>query len=119
LLTECTLSISCSNNLGIQVNQIVFDKSIEEFTIKADQKFTMIQNEIFSPIWTGEVCFENQCNEITTKPTLDSLRSWDLPEGEYSFKTKAETPLNKERWLLFYIGILISLLSVKFSRTRN
>jgi len=119
LLTECTLSITCSNNFGIQVNQIVFDKSLEEFNIKADQKFTMIQNEIFSPIWTGEVCFENQCNEIISKPTLDSLRSWDLPEGEYSFKTKAETPLNKERWLLFYIGILISLLSVKFTRTRN
>jgi hypothetical protein len=118
LLTECTSSVTCSNNFGIQVNQIVFDKSIEEFKIKADQKFTMIQNEIFSPIWTGEVCFKNQCNEITTKPTLDSLRSWDLPEGEYSFKTKAETPLNKERWLLFYIGILISLLSVKFTKTR-
>jgi hypothetical protein len=119
LLTECTLSISCSNKLGIAVNQIIFDKSSEEFNIKAAQKFTMIQNEIFSPIWTGEVCYENQCKKIISKPTLESLRSWDLPEGEYSFKTKAETPLDKERWLFFFIGILVAFLSVKFSKTRN
>ena len=119
LLTECTNSISCSSNFGIQVSQIVFDKSKEEFKVKAEQKFIMIQNEIYSPIWTGEICIENQCKKVISKPTLDSLRSWNLPEGEYSFKTKAETPLNKERWLLFYIGVLIAILSVKLTKAKN
>jgi len=119
LLTECTNSTSCSSNFGIQVSQIVFDKSREEFKIKAEQKFTMIQNEIYSPIWNGEICVKNQFKKVISKPTLDSLRSWNLPEGEYSFKTKAETPLNKERWLLFYIGVLIAILSVKLTKTKN
>jgi hypothetical protein len=32
-----------------------------------------------------------------------------LPAGKYIFATTAETPLNKERWILFYLGLCISL----------
>ena len=101
-------------NLILQLHRL---KNLLEFRFKT--KFKMIQNEIYSPIWSGEICIENQCKKVISKPTLDSLRSWNLPEGEYSFKTKAETPLNKERWLLFFIGVLIAILSVKLTKTKN
>jgi hypothetical protein len=76
----------------------------------------MIQNEIFSPIWSGEICSESGCENVSSFVVLDSLRSWELPKGEYIFKTQAQTPLNLQRWILFFAGAMIALLSVKRSK---
>ena len=70
----------------------------------------MIQNEMYSPVWTGQLCeADSKCLELKPYASFESLRSWNLPKGEYIFKTTAQTPLNKERWVLFSIGLLISL----------
>ena len=110
-LTDCTASISCPNDLGIEVAQQVFDKEREVFKIKSERSFTMIQNEIYSPIWSGTVCDDLKCDSIATSSTLKSLRTWDLPPGDYLFTTEAKTPLNNKRWILFWFGLSIALLS--------
>ena len=110
-LTDCTASISCPNDLGIEVAQQVFDKEREVFKIKSERSFTMIQNEIYSPIWSGTVCDDLKCDSIATSSTLKSLRTWDLPPGDYLFTTEAKTPLNNQRLILFWFGLSIALLS--------
>ena len=115
-ISDCTSANNCVNSLPVKIEQQIFDKQREVFKIKANNDFIMIQNEIFSPIWYGEICSDGSCEEISSFATLDSLRSWKLPKGEYLFTTEAQTPLNIQRWFLFFIGLTTSLLSALLKR---
>jgi len=70
----------------------------------------MIQNEMYSPVWQGKICTKNTCRRINSESILGSLRSWDLPKGDYVFETFAQTPFDKLRWILFYLGLALSVL---------
>ena len=118
-ISDCTSANNCVNSLPVKIEQQIFDKQREVFKIKANNDFIMIQNEIFSPIWYGEICSDGSCEEISSFATLDSLRSWKLPKGEYLFTTEAQTPLNIQRWFLFFIGLTTSLLSALLKRQQN
>jgi hypothetical protein len=115
-ISDCTSANNCVNSLPVKIEQQIFDKQREVFKIDATDDFIMIQNEIFSPIWHGEICSDVSCEEISSFATLDSLRSWKLPKGEYLFTTEAQTPLNIQRWFLFFIGLTTSLLSALLKR---
>jgi hypothetical protein len=115
-LNDCTEQDKCVDFIPIKIEQQVFDKQIEVFKIEATEDFIMIQNEVFSPIWSGEICSESGCENVSSFAVLDSLRSWELPAGKYIFKTQAQTPLNIQRWILFFIGITLSLLSIKINK---
>jgi hypothetical protein len=115
-LSNCTEQDKCVDFIPVKIEQQVFDKQSEVFKIEATEDFIMIQNEIFSPIWSGEICSESGCEKVSSFAVLDSLRSWELPKGEYIFKTQAQTPLNLQRWILFFAGAMIALLSVKRSK---
>jgi hypothetical protein len=115
-LSDCTEQDKCVDFIPVKIEQQVFDKQSEVFKIEATEDFIMIQNEIFSPIWSGEICSESGCENVSSFVVLDSLRSWELPKGEYIFKTQAQTPLNLQRWILFFAGAMIALLSVKRSK---
>ena len=108
----CTNSISCANNLDIKIIQTKFDKESESFLIDSPTNFTLIQNEIYSPVWKSRVCANGTCTEIPVEETFESLRTWQLPAGKYTFETRAETPFDKERWILFYTGFVILIISV-------
>jgi hypothetical protein len=110
-LDDCTNSIGCPNNLGVKIMQLEFDKQSEKFKIEADKDFIMIQNEIYSPVWKGKICSTSDCKTIQSSPALDSLRSWTLPAGEYELETYAETPFSNIRWIIFYSGLFLALLS--------
>jgi hypothetical protein len=110
-LDDCTNSIGCPNNLGVKIIQIEFDKQSEKFKIEADKDFVMIQNEIYSPVWKGKICITSDCKTIESSPALDSLRTWTLPAGKYELETYAETPFSKVRWIIFYSGLFLALLS--------
>ena len=110
-ISNCASTNNCVNSLPVKIEQQIFDKQREVFKIKAANDFILIQNEIFSPIWHGEICSDGSCKRISSFASLDSLRSWELPKGEYLLTTEAQTPLNKQRWFLFFIGVTISLLS--------
>ena len=112
LISQCTFSTDCANDLGAKVTQKLFDKEREVFEIAATRSFTLVQNEMYSPVWTGEICLEGECEKIYPVLVLDSLRGWELPSGNYTFETTAKTPLNTERWILFYFGLTLSLLSI-------
>jgi hypothetical protein len=114
LISQCTFSIDCANDLGVKVTQKLFDKEREVFEIVASRSFTLVQNEMYSPVWTGEICLDVECEKIYPVPVLDSLRGWELPSGTYSLETNAKTPLNTERWILFYFGLTIAFLSIRF-----
>ena len=109
-IEDCTFSIGCSNNLSVSIRQEYFDKQSEKFKISAQSEFIMIQNEMFSPVWHGKVCTKNNCEQIESFATLDSLRSWSLPKGDYVLETYAQTPFDKLRWWLFYLGLTMSIL---------
>jgi hypothetical protein len=115
-LNDCTEQDKCVDFIPIKIEQQVFDKQSEVFKIEATEDFIMIQNEVFSPIWSGEICSESGCENVSSFAVLDSLRSWELPAGKYIFKTQAQTPLNIQRWILFFIGITLSLLSIKINK---
>ena len=110
LLDDCTFSIGCPNKIGITIAQEYFDKQSEKFYISANQEFTMIQNEMYSPVWQGKICTKNTCIRINSESILGSLRSWDLPKGDYVFETFTQTPFDKFRWILFYLGLALSVL---------
>jgi hypothetical protein len=109
-IEDCTFSIGCPNNLSVSIRQEYFDKQSEKFKISAQSEFIMIQNEMFSPVWRGKVCVKNNCEEVKSFATLDSLRSWNLPKGDYILETFAQTPFDKLRWWLFYLGLTMSIL---------
>jgi hypothetical protein len=110
LLSDCVNKSTCNFDPQIQVKQLEFNKESEIFRINSNKEFRMIQNEMYSPVWTGQLCeADSKCLELKPYASFESLRSWNLPKGEYIFKTTAQTPLNKERWVLFSIGLLISL----------
>ena len=109
-IEDCTFSIGCPNNLSVSIRQEYFDKQSEKFKISAQSEFIMIQNEMFSPVWHGKVCTKNNCEQIESFATLDSLRSWSLPKGDYVLETYAQTPFDKLRWWLFYLGLTMSIL---------
>jgi hypothetical protein len=111
-INRCTTSLFCVNDLGINIKQTLFDKEKESFEINSPIKFKLIQNEMFSPVWSGKICKVDDCSLIQVEATFDSLRSWSLPSGKYTFETSADTPLNKERWILFYIGFSLSVLTI-------
>jgi len=110
-IINCTKSITCDNRLNIKIIQTKFDKESESFLIDSPIKFTLIQNEIYSPIWKSSVCSSESCTEIFVDKTFDSLRTWQLPPGKYTFTTRAETPLNNLRWILFYTGFVVLFIS--------
>ena len=116
LISQCTFSIDCANDLGAKVTQKLFDKEREVFDIVASRSFTLVQNEMYSPVWTGEICLESECKKVYPVIVLDSLRGWELPSGTYTFETIAKTPLNTERWILFYFGLTLALLSIRYKK---
>jgi hypothetical protein len=118
-ISNCTKEDNCIDSIPVKIEQQVFDKQSEVFKIQAKDDFIMIQNEIFSPVWSGEICSESICEKISSFAVLDSLRSWELPKGEYTFKTQTQTPLNLQRWILFFAGVMIALLSVRINKTNK
>jgi hypothetical protein len=118
-ISNCTKGDKCYDFVPVKIEQQIFDKQSEVFKIEAKEDFIMIQNEIFSPIWSGEICSEYGCETLPSFAVLDSLRSWELPKGEYIFKTQAQTPLNTQRWILFFFGVLFALLSVKINKSNK
>jgi len=112
LLNQCNLEIFCNNAYGVRIFQNYFDKGSESFSIDAPINFTLIQNEMFSPVWHGKICKQDNCKNISSKPFMDSLRSWELPAGQYELITEAKTPLNNLRWVMFYFGLIISALTI-------
>ena len=110
VLEKCVNYLNCKTVSGVSVEQIEFDRESEKFNINSDKSFVLIQNEMFSPVWTGNICKDNEnCTKVKAIPSLESLRTWILPAGKYTFITEAKTPLNRERWILFSLGLFISL----------
>ena len=103
--------VKCSNLINASVTQIEFDKEIEKFDVRANKSFVMLQNEIFSPIWSGRLCYtKNECENVLPSNFLNSLRAWQLPPGNYELITKASTPMNNIRWILFSCGLILNFL---------
>jgi len=119
-LNECVKNFNCKESSQIQFSQRIFDKQLEVFSIKSNSDFIFIQNEMYSLVWKGKICnSEKSCTDIKSIPILDSLRGWNLPKGEYTFETFAETPFNDLRWILFYLGLTISILYSIFNLNQN
>ena len=110
-LENCTFSIGCPNSFGVKIKQLVFDKQSEKFQIDSDRNFVMVQNEIYSPVWKGKICTTSDCELIEPSPALESLRTWELPEGQYVFETYAETPFSKVRWIIFSLGAFLAIIA--------
>jgi len=110
-LEKCTFSIGCPNDFGVKIRQLEFDKQSEKFEIDSDIDFVLVQNEIYSPVWKGKICTTSDCEKVVLSPALESLRAWELPAGKYTFETYAETPFSKVRWIIFFLGALIAILS--------
>ena len=109
-LEDCSLvSLKCVLDNEVVVTQVEFDRESEIFQISASKPFLLMQNEIYSPAWSGSICEITECKKVRSIPILDSLRGWVMPEGNYLLTTKAETPFNFHRWVLFYLGLLIAI----------
>lgn len=117
--------MKCNNFSDASITQIEFDKDIEKFEIKANKSFVMLQNEIFSPIWSGKLCnTKNECENVLPSNFLNSLRAWQLPSGNYELITRASTPMNNIRWILFSFGLTLNFLlffrkSILFKNTKS
>jgi hypothetical protein len=115
-LFDCVNSIGCPSDVDVKISQVSFDKEREVFRINSSVDFILVQNEMFSPVWSGTICASESCLDVTAYAVLDSLRSWSLPKGDYVFETNAKTPLNNIRWLLFIIGFTSALMTTIFPK---
>jgi len=115
-LFDCVNLIGCPSDVDVKINQVSFDKEREVFRINSSVDFILVQNEMFSPVWSGAICTGENCLDVPAYAVLDSLRSWSLPKGDYIFETSATTPLNNIRWILFYIGFSVALMTTIFPK---
>lgn len=105
---------SCQPISGVKVNQIEFHRESEVFSIKANTDFILIQNEMYSPIWKANLCDTSKCRTIHSYPVLESLRGWKIPKGNFEFRSEAKTFYNFERWFIFWLGVILTLICTIF-----
>jgi hypothetical protein len=118
LINNCLANYStCQSVEGVKIEQLEFNRESELYSIKSNQDFIMLQNEMYSPVWSATLCENEECMSIESFPILDSLRGWKIPKGNFEFRSEAKTIYNFERWLIFWIGVILSLIStVVFNR---
>jgi len=102
-------SSACQSISGVKVDQIEFDRESEVFNIEANTDFIFVQNEMYSPIWKASLCDTNKCQTIQSYPVLESLRAWKIPKGNFEFRSEAKTLFNFERWFIFWLGVILTL----------
>jgi hypothetical protein len=112
LINNCLANYStCQTVEGVEIKQLEFNRESELYSIKSNQDFIMLQNEMYSPVWSARLCENQECVSIDSFPILDSLRAWKIPKGNFEFRSEAKTLYNSERWFIFWIGIILSLIS--------
>ena len=112
LINNCLVNSSnCQTAEGVEVKQLEFNRESELYSIKSNQDFIMLQNEMYSPVWSATLCEDKECLSIDSFPILDSLRGWKIPKGNFEFRSEAKTLYNSERWFIFWVGVILSLIS--------
>ena len=112
LINNCLENYStCQSIEGVKIKQLEFNRESELYSIKSNKDFIMLQNEMYSPIWSAALCENEKCVSIDSFPILNSLRAWKIPKGDFEFKSEAKTLYNSERWFIFWIGVMLSLIS--------
>ena len=112
LINNCLVNNSnCQTVEDVEIQQIEFNRETELYSIKSNRDFIMLQNEMYSPVWSARLCEKEECVSISSYPILDSLRAWKIPKGDFEFKSEAKTLYNFERWFIFWVGLALSLIS--------
>jgi hypothetical protein len=112
LINNCLANYStCQTVEGVEIKQLEFNRESELYSIKSNRDFIMLQNEMYSPVWSARLCENQECVSIDSFPILDSLRGWKIPKGNFEFRSEAKTLYNSERWFIFWIGVFLSLIS--------
>jgi hypothetical protein len=111
-IRNCLVNYStCQTVEGVEIQQLEFNRESELYSIKSNRDFIMLQNEMYSPVWSATLCEREKCMSIDSFPILDSLRGWKIPKGNFEFTSEAKTLYNPERWFIFWIGVILSLIS--------
>jgi hypothetical protein len=111
-IRNCLVNNStCQTVEGVEIQQLEFNRESELYSIKSNRDFIMLQNEMYSPVWSATLCEREKCVSIDSFPILDSLRGWKIPKGNFEFTSEAKTLYNPERWFIFWIGVILSLIS--------
>ena len=112
LINNCLVNnFNCQTVEDVEIQQIEFNRETELYSIKSNRDFIMLQNEMYSPVWSARLCENEECVSISSYPILDSLRAWKIPKGNFEFKSEAKTLYNFERWFIFWVGLALSLIS--------
>lgn len=112
LINNCLANYStCQTVEGVEIKQLEFNRESELYSIKSNRDFIMLQNEMYSPVWSARLCENQECFSIDSSPILDSLRGWKIPKGNFEFRSEAKTLYNSERWFIFWVGVILSLFS--------
>jgi hypothetical protein len=112
LINNCLVNNStCQTVEGVEIEQLEFNRESELYSIKSNRDFIMLQNEMYSPVWSARLCENQECFSIDSFPILDSLRAWKIPKGNFEFRSEAKTLYNSERWFIFWVGVILSLIS--------
>ena len=112
IISNCLVNYStCQTVEGVEIKQLEFNRESELYLIKSTQDFIMLQNEMYSPVWSAKLCENEECISIDSFPILDSLRGWNIPKGNFEFRSEAATLYNFERWVIFWFGVILSLIS--------
>jgi hypothetical protein len=118
-INNCLVNYStCQTVEGVEIQQLEFNRESELYSIKSNRDFIMLQNEMYSPVWSARLCEDQECFSIDSFPILDSLRAWKIPKGNFEFRSEAKTIYNFERWLLFWVGVILSLFSTLASNRK-
>ena len=112
LINKCLANYSnCQSVQGVQIKQLEFNRESELYLIKSNRDFIMLQNEMYSPVWSASLCENQECVSLDSYPILDSLRAWKIPKGNFEFKSEAITIYDFERWIIFWGGVILSIIS--------
>jgi hypothetical protein len=112
LINNCLVNNStCQTVEGVEIEQLEFNRESELYSIKSNRDFIMLQNEMYSPVWSARLCENQECFSIDSSPILDSLRAWKIPKGNFEFRSEAKTLYNSERLFIFWVGVILSLIS--------
>jgi hypothetical protein len=116
--------LNCSNlksnsptSPQVEVKQIQYGLNEISYQIKANEQFTLVENEIYFPGWQGKSSQFSQ--GVESQPACKGLRAWNLPRGEYEFKAQFRMPGFVTGALLSLGGLVVYFMSLAISFYRR
>lgn len=95
---------------GFEVEFLRYVNDTVEYRITSSAPRVVVENEIWWPGWTVQLCSQGACMEETPAvATHQALRSWKIPSGSWNVRVQYHPPSVVPGYLCWLLGFLLVL----------